>query len=598
MHRVVRAAALAALTCLVARGGPAAGAPAAPDLAGLWQARHLVNGPEVRGPLIVRRTAAGLRAEIAGRSAAVRASGGALAFRLPGGIGSFAGRWEANRRRIVGHWVQPATVDAGARYASPVTLAQDGAGAWRGDVVPLDDHMTFYLVVRPAAADAPSGTRGAFLVNPERNLGFMWDVDRLEQDGASVRLLASAAGRRQGAVIAAGAYHADSGVLSFYFEDRGGTYDFERVPASATTEFHPRGRPAAPYVYAPPPANHDGWPVASVDDVGISRSRIEALVRALIATPIDSVRAPQVHGILIARHGKLVVEEYFHGESRDRPHDTRSASKSLTSVLFGAAVQAGLPVSESTPVYAAMNGGAFPPGLDPRKRAMTARSLLMQRSGLDCDDSDPASPGNEDTITNQSVRPDWYRVTLDLKMVRPPDTKWVYCSLQPNLLGGVLVHATHRTLQDLFHDLVAEPLQIERYWLPLQPLGEPYMGGGARLLPRDFMKLGQLVMDGGTWHGRRVLSRAWSARSSAPLLRVGTVRRYDYGYLWWGNDFPYKGRTVHAFYAAGNGGQTVMAIPKLDLVVAVYGGNYGDGPGSRRLQNAYVRDYVLPAVVK
>lgn len=598
MHRVLRAGAVAALTCLVARGGPAIGAAAAPDLAGLWQARHLVNGPEIRGPLIVRRTAAGLRAEIAGRSAAVRASGGAMAFRLPGGIGSFAGRWEANRRRIAGHWVQPPTVDAGERYASPVTLAEDGPGAWRGDVVPLDDHMTFYLVVRPAAADAAAGTRGAFLINPERNLGFMWDVDRLEGDGASVRLLASAAGRRNGAVVADGVYHADSRMLSFYFADRGGTYDFERVRASATTDFYPRGRPAAPYVYAPPPANHDGWPVASVEDVGISRARIQTLVRTLIATPADSVRAPQVHGMLIARHGKLVVEEYFHGESRDRPHDTRSASKSLTSVLFGAAVQAGLPVSASTRVYAAMNGGEFPPGLDPRKRAMTAESLLMQRSGLDCDDSDPASPGNEENVTQQTARPDWYRVTLDLKMVRPPDTKWVYCSIQPNLLGGVLVHATHRTLPDLFHDLVAEPLQIERYWFPLQPLGEPYMGGGARLLPRDFMKLGQLVMNGGTWNGRRVLSRAWSARSSAPLLRVGTVRRYDYGYLWWGNDFPYKGRTVHAFYAAGNGGQTVMAFPKLDLVVAVYGGNYGDGPASRRLQNEYVRDYILPAVVK
>jgi len=598
MHRVLRAGAFAALTWLVAPGMPAAGEPAAPDLAGLWQARHLVNGPELRGPLIVRRAAGVLRAEIAGRSAPVREAGGALAFRLPGGLGSFAGRWEANRRRIFGHWVQPPTVDAGERYTSPVTLVRDGPGAWRGEVVPLDDRMTFYLAVRSAAADAVPETRGAFLINPERNLGFMWDADRLERDGASVRLFASAAGRRKGAVVADGVYHAESGVLSFYFADRGGTYDFERVPASATTGFYPRGRPATPYVYAPPPANRDGWPVASVEDVGISRARIEAFVRMLIAMPVDSVRAPQVHGILIARHGKLVVEEYFHGESRDRPHETRSASKSLTSVLFGAAVQAGLPVAESTRVYAAMNGGTFRPGLDPLKRAMTARSLLMQRSGLDCDDSDPASPGNEDTITDQTARPDWYRLTLDLKMVRSPDTKWVYCSIQPNLLGGVLVHATHRTLPDLFHDLVAEPLRIERYWFPLQPLGEPYMGGGARLLPRDFMKLGQLVMNGGTWNGRRVLSRAWSARSSAPLLRVGTVRRYDYGYLWWGNDFPYKGRTVHAFYAAGNGGQTVMAIPKLDLVVALYAGNYGDGPASRRVQNEYVRDYILPAVVK
>jgi CubicO group peptidase (beta-lactamase class C family) len=598
MDRLVRAALAAAVMCLLASGMPAGSEQPVPDLAGLWQARHFVNGPEVRGPLIVRHAGDGLRAEIAGRSAAVRVSGGTLAFRLPDGTGAFSGRWEARRRRIVGHWVQPPTVDAGMSYASPVTLVQDARGAWRGEVVPLDDRMTFYLVIRPAAPGAPSASRGAFVINPERNLGFMWDVDRVELDGAAVRLAASATGRRNGALVADGVYRAESGVLSFYFPDRGGTYDFERVRAGAASGFYPRGRRSAGYAYVPPPATGDGWPVGTLEEAGLSRSRIEAFVRMLIAMPTESARTPQVHGLLIARHGKLVLEEYFHGESRDRPHDTRSASKSLASVLFGAAVQAGLPVSESTRVYAAMNGGRFPPGLDRLKRSVTAESLLTQRSGLDCDDADPASPGNEENVTQQTARRDWYRITLGLKMVRSPDTKWVYCSVQPNLLGGVLARATHRALPDLFHDLVAEPLGIERYWLILQPTGEPYMGGGTRLLPRDFMKLGQLVMNGGTWNGRRVLSRSFAARSSAPLLRVGTVRRYDYGYLWWGTGFPYKGHTVHAFYAAGNGGQTVMAIPELDLVVALYAGNYGDGPTTRRIQTGYVRDYVLPAVVK
>ena len=81
--------------------------------------------------------------------------------------------------------------------------------------------------------------------------------------------------------------------------------------------------------------------------------------------PMDGPSARQVHALLIARHGKLVVEEYFHGMTRDQPHDPRSASKSITSTLFGAAIQAGLPVSVSTKVYEAMNGGTFPAGIDP-----------------------------------------------------------------------------------------------------------------------------------------------------------------------------------------------------------------------------------------
>ena len=64
---------------------------------------------------------------------------------------------------------------------------------------------------------------------------------------------------------------------------------------------------------------------------------------------MDSVDTPEIHGILIARHGKLVLEEYFHGEHRDKLHETRSAAKSVTAALVGAAIQAGAPLKLSTP---------------------------------------------------------------------------------------------------------------------------------------------------------------------------------------------------------------------------------------------------------
>jgi CubicO group peptidase (beta-lactamase class C family) len=68
-----------------------------------------------------------------------------------------------------------------------------------------------------------------------------------------------------------------------------------------------------------------------------------------------------------------------------------------------------------------------------------------------------------------------------------------------------------------------------------------------------------------------------------------------YGYLWWVTDYPYKDRTVRAFFAGGNGGQVVMSIPELDLVIAFYGGNYGDR-GTLVPQRVYVPEYILPAI--
>jgi CubicO group peptidase (beta-lactamase class C family) len=126
----------------------------------------------------------------------------------------------------------------------------------------------------------------------------------------------------------------------------------------------------------------------------------------------------------------------------------------------------------------------------------------------------------------------------------------------------------------------------------LMPTGEPYMGGGIHFMPRDFMKFGQLMLNKGRWGGKRVLSEAWVARAVSPLHELGGIH---YGYLWWVVDLPYKGRTVRAFFAGGNGGQVVMVIAELDLVIAFYGGNYSD----RVLfvpQRVFVPEFILPAV--
>jgi CubicO group peptidase (beta-lactamase class C family) len=560
----------------------------AQELAGLWEAK-LRFGPEIRGSLTIEHAAGAWRAEIAGVSAPAQLAGDILTFELPDGRGSFRGRFASTRQRISGHWIQPATVANGTPYASPIALERAGsAERWRGDIDPLADEFTMYLRVEPSA----DGPVRAFLKNPERNIGLFWPVAALEHEGQTVRLLAAAAPEAERNVLTEGVLRDD--VLSIPL--RGGTYDFRRVPTNGASDFYPRSRPGAgaAYAYRTPPALDDGWPVATPEEVGLSRAALETFVRTLIDMPIDSVGSLEQHAVLIARHGKLVLEEYFHGEHRDKPHDSRSAAKSVTATLIGAAIQAGVPIDAQTKVYEVMNGGKFPSGLEPRKRALTLEHLLTMSAGLDCDDSDMSSPGHEDVVAEQTEEPDWWKLTLGLGMIRDPGERAVYCSIQPHLAGGVLRKAAGRPLPELFHELIAEPMGIRRYWMNLTPTGEAYMGGGVRFLSRDFMKFGQLMMNGGTWSGRRVTSEAWAKRAVSPLFDL-SIRKY--GYLWWVMEYPYGGKTVQAFFAGGNGGQVVMGIPDLDLVVAFNGGNYSD-PVGIRAQRRLVPEYVLPAVVK
>ena len=520
-----------------------------------------------------------------GRVVPVAVDHGELSFDLPGGQGSFRGRLQAGGV-IRGHWIGPRTMTQGSRYASPVRLTPDGPDRWRGQVVPFDDVFTFHLMARKR----PDGSLGVFLRNPERDYGAWLGVDRLVRDGNTVALVGKRAGEKQDHELATGIYDAEDGLISLRFPSRGRSYDFYRDDEQG--DFYPRGATPGHYAYRPPPARDDGWPTGTLEEAGIDRAGIERFIQMILDMPMETVDTPEIHGFLIARHGVLVMEEYFHGENRDKLHETRSAAKSLTATLVGAAIQAREPVALSAPVYATMTEGAPPAELDPRKRAMTLEHLLTMSSGYFCDDTNPDAPGNEDGMLDQSEEPDYYRYTLKVPMATAPGQTAVYCSINPNLALGVLGRAAGESPLDLFDRLLAAPMKIERYGWPLDGAGHPYGGGGVQFLPRDFMKLGQLMLDGGVWKGRRILGRDFAARASSPLYGL---RRIHYGYLWWVIDYPYKDRTVRAFFAGGAGGQGVTVIPELDLVVAGYAGNYSS-KGSVHIQQNLIPRYILPAV--
>jgi CubicO group peptidase (beta-lactamase class C family) len=256
-------------------------------------------------------------------------------------------------------------------------------------------------------------------------------------------------------------------------------------------------------------------------------------------------------------------------------------------------MHAGVPLKLSSPVYQVMNGGTFPPDIAPQKRAMTLEHLLTMSSGYFCDDTNDDAPGNEDKMWDQEAEPDFYRYTMKVPLATPPGENAVYCSASPNLALGMTGRAAHENPMSLFDRLIGEPMKIRRYEWALDPAGNPYGGGGMSLLLRDFIKLGQLMLNGGTWEGRRVVSKDFVARASAPLYHL---RNLYYGYLWWGEDYPYKNRTIHTFSARGSGGQTVTVVPELDLIVATFAGNFSSRKGMFAASTDPIPRIILPAV--
>jgi CubicO group peptidase (beta-lactamase class C family) len=542
---------------------------AADPLVGLWKARRWFE-PDVRGTLVVQREGDAFTADIAGRVLPMRVDAGKLSFALPNGEGSFRGKLDGNA--ITGYWLNP--------DASPVTLKSDGPNRWSGEVAPVEQTFTFFLLVQKNE----DGSYGVVLNNPERDHGARLGVERLVVEGNVVKLI-----RKSGDPII-GTYDAANDVISLPFMSRGGTFDFRRE--GDESDFYARGKNPPRYAYRPPPLRDDGWTGSTLQQVNIDRAAVEKTIQHIIDTPMVSTDTPEVHALLVARRGKLVLEEYFHGEHRDRQHDTRSASKSFVTLIAGAAMQAGAPLSTSTPVYRVMNGGTFPEGLEPRKRAMTLEHLLTMTSGYQCDDWDENAAFTEDVMWDQEKEPDFYRWTLDLPMARDPGEKTVYCSPGANLAVGVVERAAGEHTLDLFDRLIARPMQIRRYTWPINRAGQAYGGGGVRVTARDFLKFGQLMLDGGMWNGRRILGRDFATRASSPLHPFDVFR---YGYLWWSYDYPYGDRKVRGYHAGGLGGQAVVVFPELDLVVATFGANYSSA-GNYYVQMEIIPKHLLPAV--
>lgn len=558
--------------------------PPTPDsLEGLW-ASTVAASPQIRGVLTVTRRPEGWSASVHGTAVPFQPHGDSIRFILPGNQGEFRGRVADGGSAIAGFWIQPAGVVIGAPYASPLLLMRVGPAIWRGSVVPLEDRFTLYARIERQ----PDGRLVAVFRNPEANIrggAARLDVQRAVD---SIRFTDPSSG----SVQVQGTYDVTGHrlVLQYPPLSKPVILTPQRPERSA---FYPRGLHAR-YRYRTPETLDDGWKTARAAAVGIDEARLTGLVQALSDTDPAAPGAPLIHSILVARHGRMVLEEYFLGFDRAQPHDLRSVSKIFGSVMLGAAIDRGLlPGGADTPVYRLLGYDSVA-NPDPRKSRITLAHLLTHSTGLACDDNGADLPGNENVMQSQQAQPDWYKYTLDLPLLHDPGQVYAYCSGTMNLVGGALHSVTRLWLPEAFRRYVAVPLGISRFYMNLMPGGDGYAGGGMFLLPRDLLKLGQVHLDGGVWNGHRVMSLRWVAQSTA--WHIAAPDSSSDGYGWHRHTLRHAAHVYQEYEANGNGGQFLIVVPAFDLVVVFTAGNYNSYGIWRRFRDQLVADQIIAAV--
>jgi len=323
------------------------------------------------------------------------------------------------------------------------------------------------------------------------------------------------------------------------------------------------------------------WPESSPELQGLDAEMFERAFQA-------AGTIPDFYGLVVIRKGTLIAERYFHGQTMYRANHIHSASKSFISSLVGIALRENFiqnldqKMMDFFPEYASST-------LDPRKYQITLRHLLTMRAGFAWEETAPY-------LEEYLASPDWVKYALNLPLRYDPGQVFHYSSIQTNLLSAILTKASGMSTKALAEKHVYGPLGISFPQWYQDPQGY-YLGAHAMYIsPRDMARFGYLYLQNGRIDLQQIVPAAWIEESRQCTGRSGwnwaSLRNQGYGYHWWmGNLGGYD-----IFFAAGKGGQFIITVPELEMVVVTTSdGDSWVGSGEHDIVRLVDR-YILQAV--
>lgn len=359
------------------------------------------------------------------------------------------------------------------------------------------------------------------------------------------------------------------------------------------------------YQYRVPGAAADGWQVAPAEEEGLDPSRLVDMMDYLASSP-----GHQIHSILIFRRDKLVFEEYFEGYlyatdppgsrgdfiqyDRETDHYLASVSKSITSVIFGAAVKQGYITNVDTllrdvlPEYQHILSG--------QKEGISLEHLLTMSSGLHWDEWTKAFTDPESDIYALFHEEDPVEYILSRHMINAPGQEFLYNSGGTNVLGVVIERMTGMGLLEFGNQYLFGPLQVEGGIWERMAGGYMFASGGIYLRPREQAKIGSLFLNEGYWADQQIITEDWIEASSSEHIETNSLipQAHAYGYQWWIMDYRVGGQTYDCFFAAGWGDQYIFIFPGQDMMVVVNSGNFLSYGGVSVF--GLVEDYILQSL--
>lgn len=318
----------------------------------------------------------------------------------------------------------------------------------------------------------------------------------------------------------------------------------------------------------------DSWAISSPKEQQMNTSILSQLDKHII----DGL--PHLQCLLIARHGKLVFEQYYHGGSKTEMHNMQSITKSITSALVGIALKKNYLKSKGQKIIDFFPEATADTSIDKRVKNITIYHLLTMSSGI--------AEGNAGWDKDDNP----FRTALQQHLKSDPGTQFNYSSLAAHVFTGILFRATKESLYDFANKNLFQPLGIKKVIWYTDKNGM-YLGCGSSLWEsQDLLKVGQLYLNKGRWNGLEIIPETYvnlSGKTQISGSFFGTP--INYGYMW----FTETISGYNVFFAKGYGGQYLMVIPDLDMtILCTSDWHQPEYPE----HHVIVKDYIIPSVIK
>ena len=339
------------------------------------------------------------------------------------------------------------------------------------------------------------------------------------------------------------------------------------------------------------PPNSNEWTEVAPETQGIDPDKIDEMFEFINSSQID------IHSIVIARNGYLLLEEYlwesqiYRNITGDKEysggyttHMQQSTTKSVMSILIGIALQEGFLDNVSQTLY------EFYSDIwnvnftnSEQKKSITIEQLLTHNSGLI--GGGLGYPLGAKTLIQLDCI-DWTLDLVPLKFTPGQPGQFEYSSDGPNLLSGIISNVTGgKSTEEFAREYLFEPLGIsenEYYWWH-DDNNVTYGGYGLECTPKVQAKLGILWMNNGAWDGEQIVEPNFMTDALTQQISAWGM---PYGYLFYLMDSPFEG-----YFSSGAGGQNIYALPEYNIVV---GFTASDDPYYVPIIMNYILQFVDP----